>query len=250
MSSTNKTPNYELSQYVGTDKPTYLGDYNGDMLKIDTQMKDNENSATEAITQAGQAVAKATSLEGEVSTLSESVEELLNDVATIKNSVSQNEGDIGNLQSQFLALEGKVTSIQSEVTDIQNTLNSQWVNSGNVVNSAFPGLSAANSFLYVGYNKLTKLLSIYFYIQKTGESITPSGQVIGTIPQEIMTLLNITTARRIVNGCEYSYLSGDIYYDVGKNLRIDTNGQISLVGGTARTAYIQTNLMLNTSTWA
>lgn len=36
MSSTNKTVTIELSQYIGTDKPTYLSDYNGDMLKIDT----------------------------------------------------------------------------------------------------------------------------------------------------------------------------------------------------------------------
>ena len=36
MASTNKTTNLELSQYIGTDKPTYLGDYNSDMLKIDT----------------------------------------------------------------------------------------------------------------------------------------------------------------------------------------------------------------------
>lgn len=36
MSSTNKTTNYELSQYISSDKPTYLGDYNGDMSKIDT----------------------------------------------------------------------------------------------------------------------------------------------------------------------------------------------------------------------
>lgn len=35
MSSTNKTANLELSQYVGSDKPTYLVDYNGDMSKID-----------------------------------------------------------------------------------------------------------------------------------------------------------------------------------------------------------------------
>ena len=28
MSSTNKTTNYNLSQYIGSDKPTYLGDYN------------------------------------------------------------------------------------------------------------------------------------------------------------------------------------------------------------------------------
>lgn len=37
--STNKTTNYNLSQYIGTDKPTYLGDYNSDMLKIDTNIK-------------------------------------------------------------------------------------------------------------------------------------------------------------------------------------------------------------------
>lgn len=48
MASTNKTTNYNLSQYVGSDKPTYLGDYNGDMQKIDTQMKANADSATSA----------------------------------------------------------------------------------------------------------------------------------------------------------------------------------------------------------
>lgn len=36
MSSTNKTSHYNLSQYVGTDKPTYLADYNSDMSNIDT----------------------------------------------------------------------------------------------------------------------------------------------------------------------------------------------------------------------
>lgn len=36
MSSTNKTSHYNLSQYVGTDKPTYLADYNTDMSNIDT----------------------------------------------------------------------------------------------------------------------------------------------------------------------------------------------------------------------
>lgn len=36
MASTNSTTHYELSQYIGTDKPTYLVDYNQDMSKIDT----------------------------------------------------------------------------------------------------------------------------------------------------------------------------------------------------------------------
>lgn len=55
MASTNKTTNYDLSQYVGTDKPTYLGDYNSDMLKIDTAIKNASNSASAASTAASAA---------------------------------------------------------------------------------------------------------------------------------------------------------------------------------------------------
>lgn len=47
FASTNKTANYDLSQYVGSDKPTYLGDYNSDMNKIDTQMKANSTAISE-----------------------------------------------------------------------------------------------------------------------------------------------------------------------------------------------------------
>lgn len=60
MSSTNKTTNYELSQYVGADKPTYLGDYNSDMLKIDTQMKTNADNITANASAISTASANAT----------------------------------------------------------------------------------------------------------------------------------------------------------------------------------------------
>lgn len=48
MSSTNKTSNYELSQFLGTDKPAWLADYNTDMSKIDAQMKLNADGVTSA----------------------------------------------------------------------------------------------------------------------------------------------------------------------------------------------------------
>lgn len=44
MTATNKTANYELSQFVGADRPTWLGDYNGDMSKIDAQLKQNADA--------------------------------------------------------------------------------------------------------------------------------------------------------------------------------------------------------------
>ncbi len=60
MSYTNKTPNYELPQYVADDKPTYLGDFNGAMKKIDEVLKTNEEKAinAEGIAEASDATAK------------------------------------------------------------------------------------------------------------------------------------------------------------------------------------------------
>ena len=52
MSSTNKTTHYNLSQYVASDKPTYLVDYNADMSAIDSGIyaaKLEANTNTSAI---------------------------------------------------------------------------------------------------------------------------------------------------------------------------------------------------------
>lgn len=48
MTATNKTVNYNLSQFVGTDRPTWLGDYNSDMSKIDKQLKQNADDIASA----------------------------------------------------------------------------------------------------------------------------------------------------------------------------------------------------------
>ena len=48
MTATNRTKNYNLSQFTGTDRPTWLGDYNGDMAKIDAQMKANADAIASA----------------------------------------------------------------------------------------------------------------------------------------------------------------------------------------------------------
>lgn len=38
MASSTKTENYQLNQYRANDQPTWVGDYSGDMLKIDTAL--------------------------------------------------------------------------------------------------------------------------------------------------------------------------------------------------------------------
>ena len=48
MTATNHTKNYNLSQFVGTDRPTWLKDYNGDMERIDSQLKQNADDIASA----------------------------------------------------------------------------------------------------------------------------------------------------------------------------------------------------------
>ena len=59
MASTNKTTHYNLSQYVGSDKPTYLTDYNNDMSAIDTGIYNAQSKADTAFANAGTADGKA-----------------------------------------------------------------------------------------------------------------------------------------------------------------------------------------------
>ena len=59
MSSTNQTTHYELSQFLGTDKPAWLTDYNSDMSKIDAGVYSAQSTATGAD---GKATTNATSI--------------------------------------------------------------------------------------------------------------------------------------------------------------------------------------------
>lgn len=59
MAATNSTPNLELSQFIGSDKPDWLTDYNGDMGKIDSSYGAVSAIAEEAAANAESAAASA-----------------------------------------------------------------------------------------------------------------------------------------------------------------------------------------------
>lgn len=87
MSSTNKTTYYELTQYIGTDKPTYLGDYNSDMSKIDASIHDADDKATTASQNAGSAIARVGEVEKTVQSHTSTITSLQTDVTGLKDSV-------------------------------------------------------------------------------------------------------------------------------------------------------------------
>lgn len=64
MTASKHTGNYNLSQFVGTDRPTWLGDYNGDMTKIDAQLKRNADDIASAAAGGLKTVAHTADLTG------------------------------------------------------------------------------------------------------------------------------------------------------------------------------------------
>ena len=65
MSATNKTLNYDLPIFIDTDKPSWLGDWNDAMAKIDNSIKTIDGVAKSGVTTANEAL---TTAEGAVTT--------------------------------------------------------------------------------------------------------------------------------------------------------------------------------------
>ena len=91
MASTTKTTNLELSQFVGTDKPAWLTDYNGDMQKIDDGYKKLEDANT-----ATQADLDATK----------------QDLSGSKTDIADVKADVQALEAQDIALGNRLTVVE------------------------------------------------------------------------------------------------------------------------------------------
>lgn len=133
MSSVNKTVHYGLSQFGDADKPSWRGDYTGDMVKIDTAMAENKNSAQTAITNANNAVTQV----GAVKTTADANKAMLSamgvndttEATGFKNQVntanSKADSAIKNLTALGADTEVKATALAKEISD--NTANVQQV---------------------------------------------------------------------------------------------------------------------------
>ena len=130
MGHTNSTANYELSQFLGTDKPAWLVDYNGDMLKIDTALKDNADAA-------------ATNAE-DIQTLQEAIgaEGLTGRITNIENDIGDIKTEIGvvPLPTTAQSLTGAIAELKG-VNDDQTTAIGQNANNIAQVGGAVEGVS-------------------------------------------------------------------------------------------------------------
>lgn len=211
MSSTNKTSNYELSQFLGTDKPAWLSDYNTDMSKIDTQMKANADAATAA---SGSASTANTNL----GTLSE----LTTDVKT-SAVAAINEVDAHADTAQSTANSANTTAN----TAATNIAKFNLTNRSTLTPTVNIGTVGDLSNVQFATDTTNSVFKVYGRIQ-----ITNLSNVSGTITLSLgNTSLRPTTAYEINTGAILvSTNLSEVVSAVGsRNIKVDTNGDISIV---------------------
>lgn len=230
MSSTNKTPNYELSQYVGTDKPTYLGDYNGDMLKIDTQMKANADAASNAEASAGEAVAKVSTVENTVSAIDTRLK--------TAESTLQSQGQIlTQLNANVVTLTSDNTTNKQNIKNLQSYLEDfTWVK--------LPITGAFANDYKVYYNKGANLLNIF------GNNGGSNGS--GRLVLFNITNFNPSEDHEIISGLAVVTASTGLQ-EITTSFYIKQNGDVVFNDNSEPLPYqnfgCKINVMLNVSQW-
>ena len=225
MASTNHTTNYNLSQYISTDKPTYLVDYNNDMLAIDTQMKVNETAAATAKTAAENADTKAVTADGKAVTAQSSAAA----AQTSADSANTKIGTMANLET------ADKTSLVNALNEVINEIN---INQHTTFDPSISGqISVSNASLYTDEGKLFcstnssgTLAKIYGFVRLNTSNTTATPVV------SIQTSLRPQTDI-IINSVGINVItdSNDSNNVVSCNIKIYTTGVVEIYGNNGGT---------------
>ena len=128
MASTNQTTHYELSQYIATDKPTYLVDYNGDMSKIDAGIYGAKSLADTNEASIGTLSNLDTTVKSD---LVSAINEVNTQVGLNTTAIGNNTTAIGDNTTAIGTLANLSTTVKSDLVSATNEVNSKV---GNIAN--------------------------------------------------------------------------------------------------------------------
>lgn len=161
MSSTNKTTNLELSQFLGSDSPKWLTDYNADMEKIDAgyQTVKAQADATDLIVSGH--TSSITSLQSTVTEQGTAITGLRTDVTTNSGSINTINSLIGNgtPTTSNQTVIGAINAIESSIapSEDSDTLGANYATGalfarGGVVYEALTNLTSGTAFTSLTLN--------------------------------------------------------------------------------------------------
>lgn len=167
MAGSLKTANYELSKYAPNDITSWLVDFNGNMDKIDTQMKANSDANVGTSGTVSALAQRVTANEAKISDLENEIEVDGNNITELTQKVTANETKISELNGKVTANENDINTIETKLNDIlkvqtftgpETTLEARTSQAVNISVSAPSGYSTVGVVgFYLGSLKLTAI---------------------------------------------------------------------------------------------
>lgn len=112
MSYTNQTQHYGLPQYVATDIPAYLTDYNTAMATIDQGMNSAKTQAESAATAAGQAANDINALQSTVNTQATQISAAAQAASAAQTTANGADGKADTNAQAITGLDDRVTALE------------------------------------------------------------------------------------------------------------------------------------------
>lgn len=216
MSSTNKTTNYELSQFVGSDKPAWLADYNQDMSKIDTQMKANADGVTAAN---GKADTNTSNI-GDLTYLSTTAKN------TIVGAINEVDSNTDTAQNTANSAASVASSATSSINSLASYLNLTVFNQITNPSSNMGTFTSHN--IYVARNSEGTVAKIYGHVGITGMTAGGGNKCIVTLPN---TGLSTTSDITIQGIGLFQADDNAMLYNVTTTIKTNGNVEISFSKG-------------------
>lgn len=154
MSSTNKTPNYDLPQYIDTDKPTFLGDFNDAMGIIDKGMNDNKNSAGEGSNKMDEANAR---------------------IGDAEKTLTETQNQVDSISGLADTIEKKVQTALTQANDAATKSGQANTNSAAAVNAANQASTDANAALQQAQGNVSQINGLDARVSALESSIVKAG---------------------------------------------------------------------------
>nr|DAS60615.1 MAG TPA: hypothetical protein [Caudoviricetes sp.] len=213
MSASEKTTNYDLGIYVGTDVTDWLGTFNGNMNKIDAQMKVNANGVASANQTAGKANSTATAASEKVDTLETNVNKNGTDIQALQSTVKSQDTAIKNNAKAAQNAKNAADTAQDTANNANNGVNSiiQW-------NKAQLTIESGSGTVYLLWNKELKIFNIIGGINigngNNGASLVGTSLLTG-LPQQFFTDMGFTEDRKLYNlGLIRNGNGGNAYFGI------------------------------------
>lgn len=244
MSYTNKTPNYEYPQYIGTDKPSYLGDFNSFALNLDTDIKAIDTKCEGAIATSNNAISTAETALEEISNASSSANTATTTANSAKTLAENAQNSASSAQTTATSALSKANENTSSISQILQDISSlndklvNWVN-GTFVNEKYN--------LNYSFNNFLKSLTFYGNL-KSGQTHGNSNDfIIGTLPSNFQ---SPSSKRTIMSAGQC--ISSDGSKSDNVTMSVDVNNVVRINVpvhnvGDSNAVYVQ--VTINTSGW-